>query len=381
MEYVYPVPIYLDNAATTPCLPEVIEIVVRCLGEDFGNPSSAHRLGLAAAARVKHARAQLIEALGEGQIVFTSGGTEANALAILGAARRGGKPCSVVVSAVEHPSVQGAAEKAGRVVTVPVGADGVVSPEDVAAAVGPDTAVVALMLVQNEIGTIQPVMEAARRARARNDRVHIHCDAVQAIGKIPVSARALGVDSLAVSAHKIHGPKGAGALWLRKGVTLAPLWTGGGQEGGLRSGTENVPGIAGLGEAVARAIAHLDADAARMAHLRDRLVATLVAATGAKLNGGSAPRAPHIASLSLPGVPAEPLLHAIEERGVYVSAGSACHSNGPHNKKSHVLQAIGVPDGAGTIRVSLSRLTTSEEVDAAEHAIIGALRDLVQLLP
>ncbi len=379
MEYVYPVRIYLDNAATTPALPEVCDIVVRCLREDFGNPSSSHRLGVAAAARVKHARAQLAAALGDGQIVFTSGGTEANALAILGAARRG-REGSIVVSAIEHPSVHGASEKAGRVVTVPVGADGVVSPDDVAAAVGPDTAVVAIMLVQNEIGTIQPVAAIARLARARNPRVHVHCDAVQAVGKIPVSAPALGVDSLAVSAHKIHGPKGVGALWLRRGVTLTPLWAGGGQEGGLRSGTENVPGIAGLGEAVARATAALEVDAARMAHLRDRLAATLVAATGAHLNGGAAPRAPHIASLSLPGVPAEPLLHAIEERGVFVSAGSACHSNDQH-KKSHVLRAIGVPEGAGTIRVSLSRLTTSEEIDAAEHAIIGAVRDLAQLLP
>jgi cysteine desulfurase len=380
MEYVYPVRIYLDNAATTPVVPEVIDVIVRCLGEDFGNPSSAHRLGLVAAAWVKRARAQLVDALGDGQIVFTSGGTEANALAILGAARRG-RDATVVVSAVEHPSVLGAAEKAGRVVSVPVGADGVVSAAAMADAVGPDTTVVALMLVQNELGTIQPVADVVRLVRAKNDRVHIHCDAVQAIGKIHVSANALGVDSLALSAHKLHGPKGVGALWLRKGVSVAPLWTGGGQEGGLRSGTENVPGIAGLGEAVARATASLDDDAARMAHLRDGLVAALVAATGARLNGGAAPRAPHIASLSLPGVPAEPLLHAIEERGVYVSAGSACHAKGAAKKQSHVLAAIGVPDTAGTIRVSLSRLTTSDDVDAAEHAIIGAMRDLAQLLP
>src|SRR5262249_43803770 len=184
------------------------------------------------AARVKHARAQLVAALGDGQIVFTGGGTEANALAILGAARRG-REASIVVSAVEHPSVMATAEKAGRVVVVPVGAAGVVAPADVADAVGPDTAVVAIMLVQNEIGTIQPVAEIARLVHAKNDRVHVHCDAVQAVGKIPVSAPALGVDSLAVSAHKLHGPKGAGALWLRRGKTLAPLWTGGGQEDGL----------------------------------------------------------------------------------------------------------------------------------------------------
>jgi len=356
--------LYLDNAATTPCAPEVAEMVLRCMREDWGNPSSAHRLGVAAAARVKAARARLSAALGDGQIVFTSGGTEANALAVIGATRRGGK---VVLSAVEHPSVVGASEKAGSVVTVPVLRTGVVDPEAVAAAVTPDTEVVALMLVQNEIGTVQPVAETARRVKQVNPRVHVHCDAVQALGKIPVSAAALGVDSLSVSAHKIHGPKGAGALWIRKGVTLQPLWTGGGQEGGVRSGTENVAGIAGLGEAVARALATLADDAARMTALRDRLVRAAKPA-GGLLNAADAPRAPHIASLSFPGVPAEPLLHALEERGLYVSAGSACHSRG--HGQSKVLKAIGVPERAGTVRLSLSRDTTAEEIDAAAAILV-----------
>jgi len=378
-------PIYLDNAATTRVAPEVLEVVAACMGADYGNPSSAHRMGIAAARRLEAARAALGAALGDergerGDLLFTSGGTEADALAVLGAARaHAGRGRHLVATAVEHPAVLGALKQLqadGWATTlVPVDTDGVVAAAAVAAAVRDDTTVVACMLVNNELGVILPVAEAARAARARRAAVHVHCDAVQALGKLPVDVVALGVDSLAVSAHKLHGPKGAGALWLRKGARVAPLWTGGGQQQGLRPGTENVPGAAGLAEAARLATRHLGDDAARVGALRDRLEAEVLAAgLGARASGAGAPRVPHIASLLLPGVPAEPLLHALEARGIYVSAGSACASKekGP----SHVLKAIGVPDDAGTLRVSLCRDTTAEEIATAARAIVDEARAL-----
>jgi cysteine desulfurase len=315
--------------------------------------------------------------------LWTSGGTEADALGVMGAARaRAGRGRGVVVTAVEHPAVLGSArqlEAEGfHTRTVAVDARGLPSPEAVAAAVDDDTVVVACMLVNNELGTVNPVAEITRAARARNASVHVHCDAVQGLGKVAVDVVALGVDSLAVSAHKLHGPKGSGALWLRKGARVAPLWSGGGQQQGLRSGTENVAGIAALAEAARLAVAALaGGGAGRVAALRDRLVETVLGGVpGATLNGAGAPRVPHIASLALPGVPAEPLLHALEARGVYVSAGAACASRGGHGP-SHVLKAIGVHPDAGTLRVSLCATTTAEETSLAAAAIVDEARKLV----
>jgi cysteine desulfurase len=365
--------IYLDNAATTRVAPEVASAIAACLTEDFGNPSSAHRVGIAAAGRIKAARLALLAALGDeggrlGDVVWTSGGTEADALGVAGAARaRAGRGRHVVVPAIEHPAVLETAKlllaEGFEITTVPVGASGVVSPADVLGAVTPKTVVVACMLVNNELGTIQPVAEIARGLAGR---AHLHCDAVQALGKIPVDAGALAADSVAVSAHKLHGPKGAGALWLRRGARVNPLWAGGGQQQGVRSGTENVPGIVGLATAAARIEL---GGAARLGALRDRLVDAVIAGVpGARANAAGAPRVPQIASLAFPKKPAEPLLHALEARGVYVSAGAACASkaHGP----SHVLKAIGLPDDVGTLRVSLSRETTDADVDAAIRAIV-----------
>jgi cysteine desulfurase len=354
------VAIYLDNAATTRVLPEVAAAMLGCLREDFANPSSAHGPGRAAAARVAAARAEVAAALGGGDVLFTSGGSEADALGVLGAARaRRGR--HVVVTALEHPAVLGAAERlqadGWSVTRVPVTAAGVVDPDAVAAAVRPETAVVACMLVQNELGSIQPVAEVARAVRARSD-AHVHCDAVQALGKIRVDAAALGVDSLAVSAHKLGGPKGTGALWLAPGARVEPLWLGGGQEHGRRQGTENVAGIVGFGVAARLAAGRLPA--LGVAALRDRLVASV---PRARLVGAAAPRVPHIAALDLPGV--EPL--ALEARGIIVSGGAACHGGA----RSHVLDAIGFA-GAGIIRLSLSHETQAAEIDAAIQALIEA---------
>jgi cysteine desulfurase len=362
--------IYLDNAATTRVTPAVAEAMRACLVEDFGNPSSVHGPGRRAAERMAEARVALLGALGgDGEIVFTSGGTEADYLGVLGAARA--RPGDhVVVTAIEHPAVLGAADETGLAVTrVPVGADGVVDPDAVAAALTPATSVVACMLVQNELGTIQPVVEVVRAVRARRPDVHIHCDAVQALGKIPIDARALGVHSLAVSAHKLHGPKGTGALWLAPGARVRPLVVGGGQEHGRRAGTENVAGIVGFGVAAAAAVERLAA-AARIAALRDSLWRHVHAAVpGALLLGEAAPRVPQIATLAFPGLTLSPLA-ALEAAGVIASAGAACHGSA----RSHVLDAIGAPPDAAVIRLSFSFETTADEVAAGARAVVAAVR-------
>ncbi|MBI4508477.1 MAG: cysteine desulfurase [Deltaproteobacteria bacterium] len=379
--------IYLDNASTTRVVPEAEGAMLTCLREDFGNPSSAHRMGIEASRRIKSAREAVLSALGDdrgafGQVLWTSGGTEADALGVMGAARaRKGHGRHVVATAIEHPAVLGSldllAAEGFETTLVPVEPSGVVSPEKMAGAVRRDTVVVACMLVNNEIGTIQPVAEVARAVRGERRDVHIHCDAVQAVGKIPVDVRGLGVDTLALSAHKLHGPKGVGALWLRKGARLSPLWSGGGQEQGLRSGTENVPGIFALGVAIGLAVGSLAEEMARVAELRARFANRVLGqGLGAWENGSDAPRVPHVLSLSFPGLTAEPLLHALEGRGVFLSAGSACSSK--ERGQSHVLRAIGVPDGAGTLRVSLARDVTADDVDTAAEVLVEEARTLAR---
>jgi cysteine desulfurase len=264
-------------------------------------------------------------------------------------------------------------------------ADGVVSAEAVAAAVRPDTAVVAVMLVNNELGTRQPVAEIARLLgpagdRKRPPRPHLHVDAVQAFGLSRLRPRALGADSVAISAHKLHGPRGAGALWLRPGARLAPLWVGGGQERGLRGGTENLPALVGFGVAAKLARAAVQAGVEeRVAALRDRFEQSALGALGGVVAGArptvaGVARAPHIASLAFPGLPAEPLLHALEARGVLASAGSACASRtaGP----SPTLKAIGIDDRTAVLRFSFSRHTSDADADAAVAALVDAARSL-----
>lgn len=370
--------IYLDNGATTKVDARVAEAAVRAMVEAYGNPSSAHRLGAEAARLVAAARQQLATALGAApaELTFTSGGTEANALALQGATARA---THVVVSGLEHPSVADAARALGErgveVTTVAPSPGGVVAPEAFAAAVRPETALVACMWVQNEIGTVQPVAAIARAVKARAPRCHVHVDAVQALGKLAIDVGGAPFDSLAVSAHKIHGPKGVGALWLKKGARLRPLVHGGGQERNLRPGTEGVPGIVALGLAAELAVRALPTAAPAMARRRDRLWQTIAAALpSARRHGDPAHAAPHILSVGFAGVPAEPLLHALEGHGVYVSAGSACHAK--DKKPSATLRAIGVPDDVGTVRLSLSRDTTDDEIDAAAAAVIASVRAL-----
>jgi cysteine desulfurase len=372
--------VYLDNAASTPPLPEVVAAVNHAMTALYANPSSAHGLGAAAARALEQARAEVAGLLRAqpSEIVFTSGGTEANALGLLGAAAAA-RSRHIVVSAIEHPAVLRSAEslvKQGwEISRVGPAPDGRVSAEAVHACLRPDTALVAVMLANNELGTLQPVAEIGRALRAAGRRIHFHVDAVQFAGLVPIDVATLGADSLAISGHKLHGPKGTGALWLRKGARVTPLWDGGRQENGLRSGTENLPGWVGLGWAAA--LCQADPQAAQaVAALRDHLESLVSLAVPRAMHTVpvATPRAPHIASFRLPSLPAEPLLHALEARGVYVSAGSACASrdHGP----SHVVVAIGIGSEDAVLRFSLSRLTSESDVQVAARALAEAVEEI-----
>lgn len=384
--------LYLDNAASTRPATEVLDVLARTAAECFGNPSSAHTAGAAAARTLESARQELADALGCGsasEIVFTSGGTEANALGVLGAAARA-RGRHIVVTAIEHPAVLRNAERLARnggfemTLVGPDRGTGIVPAEAVASAVRAETAIVAVMLVNNELGTIQPIaaIAGALAARARDagrTAPHFHVDAVQGFGFLPFRPALLGADSLAISAHKIHGPKGIGALWVRPGARLGSIWDGGGQERGFRSGTENLPGIAAFARAATLAARARSGGAfAPIAARRDDLESWIRAAVPtAHPTVTAGQRAPHISSLSFPGLPAEPLLHALEARGVMVSAGSACASRG--RGPSHVLQAVGVGDDTAVLRFSLSRDTTADEIRAAAQAVGAAVAEIAPI--
>ncbi len=380
--------VYLDNAATTWALPSVVEAVSRALAHAYGNPSSLHRKGMEAEAILKEARGLLARILdvSAGEIVFTSGGTESNALAIKGTAyarRRRGR--HLVTTRIEHSSVLSAfrdLEAEGFSVTyLPVDREGRVDPADVRAAVSDETTLVSVMMVNNEIGTVQPIGAIARAAREKRPDVVVHVDAVQALGVMPVRPKELGVDLVSVSGHKIHGPKGVGALYVRKGLQIQPLFGKGSQEGGLRSGTENVPGIAGFGAALRALAEETGEERERLRSLRERLITELLEIEGARLNGARGEgAAPHIANFSFPGVRGEVLVHALEERSVYVSTGSACTSRTV--AVSHVLKALGLPEEAleSSIRISLSKLTTEDEIAFAAAAIKDAVASLRRML-
>jgi cysteine desulfurase len=377
--------IYLDNAASTRPDDQVLAAMAEAARTHFANPAAAHAPGAAAARALAGARAEVAAALDvePEELIFTSGGTEADALGVLGAARAA-RGRHIVVSGLEHPAVLRAVEALvadGYASSVIAPApSGVVDADEVAAAVRPDTALVVVMLVQNELGTLQPVAEIARRLGSGPRRPHLHVDAVQGFGLLRLRPRTLGADTIALSAHKLHGPRGAGALWVRPGARLAPLWVGGGQERGLRGGTENLSAAIGFGVAARLARRALAAGLdVRVAALRDGLENAVVAALGGTVPGvrptvAGTPRVPHIASLAFPGLPAEPLLHALEARGVFVSAGSACASRtaGP----SPTLKAIGVDDWTGVLRFSLSRETTAADVEGAVAALADAVREL-----
>jgi cysteine desulfurase len=380
-----PPDIYLDNAATTRVTREVSQVVVDCMEKEYGNTASAHHLGISAERRVKEARAVLLAAVGDpegtlGDVLWTSGGTESDAIGVMGSARaRNRRGHHIVYSSIEHSAVRQSIARLCRggwqASEIPVDPSGVISLDALERLIGEETQVVALMLVNNEIGTIQPVAEAARRVRAIRPDIHIHCDAVQALGKIPVDVGELGADTVAFSAHKIHGPKGSGALWHRRECQLDAMWGGGGHQDGLRSGTLNVPGIAGMGEAIRIAMAEREEHAARWIGFAEVLVAAARAAgCEARVNGEGAARAPHVISIAFRGIPAEPLLHTLESRGVLVSAGSACSER--DRRPSHVLRAIDLGPDWGTLRMSFGRETTAAEVEQAAAVLTDAVRSL-----
>lgn len=363
--------IYLDNAATTPVIPQVVAAVTDCLKNDYGNPSSMHRLGIRAEKRVKEAKTQLANLLkvSPEEIIFTSGGTESNNMAVLGTAydrRRRGKHC--ITTSIEHPSVLqafGHLENQGYEVTyLPVNENGIISMDELKNSLREDTILVSIMHVNNETGSIQPIRQIGEILRTHVNKPVFHVDAIQSAGKLQIFPLQWGIDLLSVSGHKIHAPKGIGALYIGSGIRLQPILFGGNQQNGLRSGTENIPGIVGIGEG-ARWIAEQMAEKKDyLLDLKNKLLEGVrEVLPDIVLNGSLENSAPHIINLGFPGLRGEILLHALEEEGVYVSSGSACSSR---NKQfSHVLEAMGVDDKIleGSIRLSISYLTTMEEIE------------------
>ena len=369
--------IYLDNSATTRCFPEAAALMNEIFLEDYGNPSSMHHRGVTAERRVLEAKKTLAGLLKvkEKNLYFTSCGTESDNLAIIGgalAAQRRGR--HLITTRIEHPAVLEAMkylEAQGFEITyLGVDRDGLVSAEEAAAAVRPDTILVSVMHTNNEIGSVQPIEEIGRAVKAVNPRVLFHVDAVQGFGKSLILPKRMHIDLLAASGHKIHGPKGVGLLYVADGVRLEPLLHGGGQQGGMRSGTENVPGIAGMALAAKLLCGKLDEDRQRLFAMKNRLIDRLREIPDIEFNGRTdETAAPHILSVRVRGVRAEVLLHALEDKGIYVSSGSACSSN--HPRPSETLAAIGTPASEmdNSIRMSLSVMNTMEEMDAAAQAV------------
>lgn len=375
---------YLDNSATTRCFDEVTDLMVRVMKEDFGNPSSLHTKGMEAERYLRAAKAYFAENLKvrEKEIYFTSGGTESNNLAIIGAAmanQRAGK--HLITSRIEHPSVENPMqylEGQGYALTcLPVDEKGVVSLAALKEAVTEETILVSVMYVNNEIGSVQPIDEMARIIHEKNPRTLFHVDAVQAYGKYQIFPKKEGIDLMSISGHKIHGPKGSGVLYVSEKVKIRPILFGGEQQKGLRSGTENVPGIAGIAEAAKLCYQDLDKKVERLYVLKERFAEGIRKLPDVQINGMPVREgAPHIVSVSFAGVKSEVLLHALEEKGIYVSAGSACSSNKP--SVSRTLQAIGMKKEllGSTLRFSFSFETREEEIDAC----IQGLEELLLVL-
>lgn len=375
---------YFDNSATTRVLDSVKDIVVKTMTEDYGNPASKHRKGMEAEQYIREARKIIADSMKvqEKEILFTSGGSESNNMALICTAwanQRAGK--HIISTAIEHPSVYnplGVLEELGFEVTIlPVDHDGHISLKELEEAIRPDTILVSTMYVNNEVGAVEPVEEISRVIKAKNPSALYHVDAIQAYGKYVIRPKKQGIDLLSVSSHKIHGPKGVGFLYIRSGVKIKPLIYGGGQQAGMRSGTENVPGVAGFGAAVKEMYTDHAEKIQKLIGLKDYMTDRLGEIEGTVINSkkGEA-SAPQIVSVSFEGVRSEVLLHALEDKGIYVSSGSACSSN--HPGISGTLKGIGVAQELldSTIRISFSIFNTKEEVDYT----IDVLKELVPVL-
>ena len=378
---------YLDNAATTRVFPEVRDIMLQVMEKDFGNPSSRHTKGIEAEGYVTKAVQQIAGTLKcqPKEIILTSGGTESNNMALIGTAlanQRAGK--HVITTRIEHASIHepfGRLEQMGyEAQYLPVDHNGHLQPEMLEEAVREDTLLVSVMMVNNEMGAVEDIKKLVAVAKQKNPNVIFHVDAIQAYGKYKIVPKRLGIDLMSVSGHKIHGPKGSGFLYVRDGVKISPIILGGGQQRGMRSGTENVPAIAGLGEAVRLIYQQHSEKVERLYALKQRLIDGLTAMEGVSINGinglSLTETAPHIVSASFDGIKSEVMLHALAQEGVYVSSGSACSSN--HPDLSGTLKAIGVEDRLldSTLRFSFSVLSTEEEVDHALEAVAKLLPQL-----
>ncbi|MDE7020003.1 MAG: cysteine desulfurase [Lachnospiraceae bacterium] len=376
--------VYLDNSATTRCFDEVAQLMMRIMCEDYGNPSSMHHKGVEAEHYIRHARETLAKILkvNEKEILFTSGGTESDNIALIGTAmanHRTGR--HLITTKIEHPAIlqtmRYLEDQGFRVTYLPVDGHGKIRLEDLQDAICKETILVSIMHTNNEIGTLEPIAEAGELIKKMNPHTVFHVDAVQGFGKFRIYPSRMNIDLLSVSAHKIHGPKGVGFLYVNDKIKISPIIYGGGQQKGMRSGTENVAGAAGLSRAAELMYENLDADMERLYRLREMFLQGISKIEHVKVNGCEGKEgASHIVSLSVRGVRSEVLLHALEDRGIYVSAGSACASNKP--MPSATLKAIGIERDLleSTIRFSFSVFTTEEEI----RYTLKALYEMIPML-
>lgn len=376
--------VYFDNSATTRCSDAVKELMVKTLSEDFGNPSSLHRKGITGENYIKEAKKKICKTLkiNDAELFFTSGGTESNNLAIIGAAMANKRMgMHLITTRIEHPSVGNPVkflEEQGFSVTyLDTDKDGIISLEQLEESVTPETILVSVMYVNNEIGAVEPIAEAAEIIKKKNPNTLFHVDAIQAYGKYIIHPKRMGIDMMSVSGHKIHGPKGIGFLYVKEKTKLKPIIYGGGQQKGMRSGTENVSGIAGLGQASEEAYEHFEEKTEHLYRLKEAFITGLRDEAWAHINGKSGrDGAPHIISLSVDNVRSEVLLHALEDKQIYVSAGSACASN--KADVSSTLQSIHVKREhlESTVRISFCAENTLEEVEYC----LDTLKELVPVL-
>lgn len=376
--------VYLDNSATTRCFDEVAELMTKIMCEDYGNPSSLHRKGVQAEQYIRHAKEVIAKNLkvSEKEILFTSGGTESDNLAIRGCAYancRAGR--HLITTRIEHPAIlqtmKHLEEEGFRVTYLPVDEKGCIRLEDLQRAITGETILVSIMHTNNEIGSLQPIKEAGALIKKMNPRILFHVDAVQGYGKFRIHPKKMQIDLLSVSGHKIHGPKGIGFLYVDEKVKIKPIVFGGGQQNGLRSGTEAVPAIAGMAKAIEMIYGNLEEEVEKLYRLKEAFVEGVQKLEGVTVNGHcDREGAPHVVSVSVEGVRSEVLLHSLEDKGIYVSAGSACSAHKP--QPSATLQAIGLSKEllSSTIRFSFSVFTTGEEIDYT----LQAMYDIIPML-
>ena len=375
---------YLDNSATTRCSEKAAALMMELLTQEYGNPSSLHMKGVVAEKYITEAKKKIAKTLKvqEKEILFTSGGTESNNLAIIGSAfanQRAGK--HIITTAIEHASVGSPVafleENGFEITRLSVDKDGVISLEELKNVLRPDTILVTIMQVNNEIGAVEPIEEAGVIIKSANPNTLFHVDAIQSYGKMRINPKKANIDLLSVSGHKIHGPKGSGFLYIKEKTKIKPIIFGGGQQKGMRSGTENVPAIAGLGVAAEEIYANFDENISRMYELRNYFIQEVEQISGVSVNGKKTEEnAPHVVSVSIKGVRAEVILHTLEDRNIYVSAGSACSSNKP--AISSTLKSIGLPAELldSTVRFSFSIHTTKKEIDYA----LSVMKEVIPML-